>query len=294
MGGEELVWQVGNDAAGIGALRERLVAVRPERVVLEATGGLERAVAAELGAAGLPVVVVNPRQVRDFARATGRLAKTDVIDAGLLARFGEVIQPDVRPLPDAHMQELRGLVVRRRQVVDMLTMERNRVPQATRGVRRHVQRHIAVLQRQLAVLNRELARLLQASPVWRARDKLLRSVPGVGNVTASLLVAELPELGRLNRKQIAALVGVAPHNRDSGSYRGKRSVWGGRAPVRASLYMATLVATRHNAVIKSFYARLCEAGKPKKVALTACMRKLLTILNSMMCTQSEWKPTTAP
>ena len=240
------------------------------------------------------MVVVNPRQVRDFARATGRLAKTDVIDAGLLARFGEVIQPDVRPLPDAHMQELRGLVVRRRQVVDMLTMERNRVPQATRGVRRHVQRHIAVLQRQLAVLNRELARLLQASPVWRARDKLLRSVPGVGNVTASLLVAELPELGRLNRKQIAALVGVAPHNRDSGSYRGKRSVWGGRAPVRASLYMATLVATRHNAVIKSFYARLCEAGKPKKVALTACMRKLLTILNSMMCTQSEWKPTTAP
>ena len=294
IGAEGAVWQVGNDAAGIGALRERLGELRPERVVLEATGGLERVVVGELEVAGLPVVLVNPRQVRDFARATGRLAKTDVIDAGMLARYGEAVQPEVRPLPDADMQALRGLVVRRRQVVEMLTAERNHMAQATPWVRRRVARHIAVLQRQVVAVDRELARLIQANPVWHARDELLRSVPGVGNVTARLLVANLPELGQLNRKQIAALVGVAPHNRDSGSYRGQRSVWGGRAPVRAGLYMATLVATRHNAVIKAFYARLCAAGKPKKVALTACMRKLLTILNSMLHTQSTWQPTTAP
>ena len=294
VGGEGKAWQVENDAAGIGALRERLVELEPVGIVLEATGGLERALVAALGAAELPVSVVNPRQVRDFARATGRLAKTDVIDAGLLARFGEALKPEVRPLPDAQTQALRGMVARRRQVVEMLTAERNRVPQATPWVRRQLQRHIAGLRRQLAALDREVATLIQASPVWRARDNLLRSVPGIGTVTASLLVAALPELGRLNRKQIAALVGVAPHNRDSGSYRGKRSVWGGRAPVRASLYMAALVATRFNPVIKTFYARLCAAGKPKKVALTACMRKLLTILNRMLHTQSPWNPATAP
>ena len=290
IGAEGAVWQVGNDAAGIGALRERLAVLAPERIVVEATGGLERAVVRGLDITGLPVVVVNPRQVRDFARATGRLAKTDVIDARVLAWFGEALQPAVRLLPDAQAEALREVVTRRRQVVEMLTVERNHMVQATSLVRRQVKGHIAGLQRQLVTLDRELARLIQANPVWRARDELLRSVPGVGNVTARLLVANLPELGRLNRKQIAALVGVAPHNRDSGSYRGKRSVWGGRAPVRAGLYMATLVATRHNAVIRAFYARLCAAGKPKKVALTACMRKLLTILNSMLHTQSPWKP----
>ena len=294
IGAEGAVWQVGNDAAGIGALRERLAVLAPERIVVEATGGLERAVVRGLDITGLPVVVVNPRQVRDFARATGRLAKTDVIDARVLAWFGEALQPAVRLLPDAQAEALREVVTRRRQVVEMLTVERNHMVQATSLVRRQVKGHIAGLQRQLVTLDRELARLIQANPVWRARDELLRSVPGVGNVTARLFVANLPELGRLNRKQIAALVGVAPHNRDSGSYRGKRSVWGGRAPVRAGLYMATLVATRHNAVIRAFYARLCAAGKPKKVALTACMRKLLTILNSMLHTQSPWKPATAP
>ena len=207
VGGEGKAWQVGNDAAGIGALRERLVELEPVGIVLEATGGLERALVAALGAAELPVSVVNPRQVRDFARATGRLAKTDVIDAGLLARFGEALKPEVRPLPDAQTQALRGMVARRRQVVEMLTAERNRVPQATPWVRRQLQRHIAGLRRQLAALDREVATLIQASPVWRARDNLLRSVPGIGTVTASLLVAALPELGRLNRKQIAALVG---------------------------------------------------------------------------------------
>ena len=292
--GEGEVWRVGNDTAGVREVVERLGALEPQGIVLEATGGLESAVVAELTAVALPVSVVNPRQVRDFARATGRLAKTDVIDAGMLARYGEAVQPEVRSLPDADMQALRGLVVRRRQVVDMLTAERNHMAQATPWVRRRVARHIAVLQRQLVAVDRELARLIQANPVWRARDELLRSVPGVGNVTARLLVANLPELGQLNRKQIAALVGVAPHNRDSGSYRGKRSVWGGRAPVRAGLYMATLVATRRNAVIRAFYARLCAAGKPKKVALTACMRKLLTILNRMLRSQSPWNPTTAP
>ena len=294
IGAEGAVWQVGNEAAGIRALRERLAVLAPERIVVEATGGLERAVVRGLDITGLPVVVVNPRQVRDFARATGRLAKTDVIDARVLAWFGEALQPAVRPLPDAQAEALREVVTRRRQVVEMLTVERNHMVQATSLVRRQVKGHIAGLQRQLVTLDRELARLIQANPVWRARDELLRSVPGVGNVTARLLVANLPELGRLNRKQIAALVGVAPHNRDSGSYRGKRSVWGGRAPVRAGLYMATLVATRHNAVIRAFYARLCAAGKPKKVALTACMRKLLTILNSTLHTQSPWKPATAP
>ncbi len=289
-GGAE--WQVGNDAAGIRALGERLAVVAPERIVVEATGGLERAVVRGLAKTGLPVVVVNPRQVRDFARATGRLAKTDVIDARVLAWFGKALQPAVRLRPDAQAEALRAVVTRRRQVVEMLTMERNRVGQATALVRRQVKGHIAGLQRQLVALDRALAQLLQANPVWRARDTLLRSVPGIGPVTASMLVAALPELGRLNRKQIAALVGVAPHNRDSGSFRGKRSVWGGRAAVRTCLYMATLVATRRNSVIQHFYARLCAAGKPKKVALIACMRKLLTILNRMLYTNSPWQPAT--
>ena len=294
VGAQGEVWHVKNDGVGIAMLRQRLETLAPERVVLEATGGLERAVAAALAAAGLPVSVVNPRQVRDFARAAGRLAKTDVIDAQLLSRFGAVMQPPVRPLPDARTQALREVVTRRRRVVTMLTAERNYLAQATRWVRRQVKRSIVGLQRQLEALDRELKRLIQASLVWRAQAQLLSGVPGVGAVTVACLLAELPELGTLNRKQIAALVGVAPHNRDSGNYRGKRSVWGGRAPVRASLYMAALVATRYNAVIKPFYARLCEAGKPKKVALTACMRKLLTILNCMLRTQSPWNPTTAP
>ncbi len=294
VGAEGEMWHVGNDVVGIAVLRERLVALAPARVVLEATGGLERGLVAALDAAGLSVSVVNPRQVRHFARAAGRLAKTDVIDAQMLARFGKVMQPPVRPLPDAQTQALREVVTRRRRVVTMLTAERNYLAHATRWVRRQVKQSIAGLQRQLEALDRELKRLIQASLVWRAQAHLLSSVPGVGAVTATCLLAELPELGTLNRKQIAALVGVAPHNRDSGNYRGKRSVWGGRAPVRASLYMATLVATRYNAVIKAFYVRLCAAGKPKKVALTACMRKLLTTLNHMLRTQSPWKPVTSP
>ena len=292
IGPESEVWQAGNDAAGIREVVERLGELQPERIVVEATGGLERAVAAGLADAELPVVVENPRQVRDFARATGRLAKTDTIDAGMLARYGEALQPAVRELPDAQMQELRGLVVRRRQVVKLLTAERNHLAQATPWARRQAKRLMGVLQRQLAAVDEELLRMIQARREWRAQYVVLRSVPGIGPVTASLLVAALPELGKLNRKQIAALVGVAPHNRDSGSYRGKRSVWGGRASVRTCLYMATLVATQRNSVIQRFYARLCAAGKPKKVALVACMRKLLTILNHMLHTNSTWQPAT--
>ena len=297
VGVEGEVWQVRNDAVGIRELVARLGELQPERIVVEATGGLERAVVMGLDAARLPVVVENPRQVRDFARATGRLAKTDTIDAGMLARYGEALQPEMRELPDGQLQELRGLVVRRRQLVKLLTVERNHLAQAaavqsqaTPWVRQRVKRLMGVAQRQLAEVDRELVRLIQARREWRAQYTMLRSVPGIGPVTASMLVAALPELGRINRKQIAALVGVAPHNRDSGSYRGKRSVWGGRAAVRTCLYMATLVATRRNSVIQRFYARLCAAGKPKKVALVACMRKLLTILNHMLHTNSPWQP----
>lgn len=292
--GQEQVWQVANDAAGIAELGERLVACAPQGVVVEATGSLHHAAVAALAAAGLPVSVVNPRQVREFARATGRLAKTDAIDAQMLARLGEALKPEVRPLPDAKTQELRALVARRRQLVQLLTAERNRLSQATARVLDSHHSLIAWLRQERDTLEQALADFIQSHSVWRTCNTLLGGVPGVGAVTVSVLLAELPELGTLNRKQIAALVGVAPHNRDSGNFRGRRSVWGGRATVRATLYMAALAATRCNPVIKSFYARLRAAGKPKKVALTACMRKLLTILNHMLRTESPWNPATNP
>ncbi len=285
------VWQVPNDLEGYSTLRDRLTTLSPTLVVMEATGGIEAAVAGELATAEMPVAVVNPRQVRDFARSTGRLAKTDAIDAVMLARFGEAVKPEVRPLPGEDEQELRGLVARRRQIVGMITSERNRLPKATRRVRFQIEEHIAWLEGKLGGLNEEIDRFIQSSPLWRAKDDLLESVPGVGPVASSVLLAQLPELGTLNRRQIASLVGVAPHNRDSGRFQGKRTVWGGRASVRAALYMATLVATRFNPVIKAFYTRLCEAGKPKKVALTASMRKLLTILNVIVRDQTYWDPT---
>ena len=285
------VWEVSNNAEGTSALSKRVEALSPALIVLEASGGYESEVVGELAAAGLPVVVVNPRQTREFARATGRLAKTDSIDAMMLARFGQAVKPPVRELPGKSAKELRGLVSRRRQIVGMMAAERNRRPKATAYVQRQIEQHISWLRAQLNDLDKDLGALIKASPMWRVKDDLLRSVPGVGPVASSVLLVELPELGRLNRKQIAALVGVAPFNRDSGSFRGKRSVWGGRAQVRSTLYMATLVAIRFNPVIKSFYTRLCEAGKPKKVALTACMRKLLTILNIMVRDQAPWDPT---
>ena len=281
--------QVNNSEEGISQLVGRLTQLQPTLIVLEATGGYQAAVVAALGLAKLSVAVVNPRQVRDFAKAAGRLAKTDALDAEILARFGEVMKPAPRPLLDEETIALEALVARRRQVVGMITAERNRLAQSHKSLRAGIKSHINFLQRELQDINRDLDAALRKSPLWREQEDLLRSVPGVGRVMSTTLLAELPELGKLNRKQIAALVGVAPLNRDSGTFRGKRSIWGGRASVRAALYMAALVASRHNPTIRSFYQRLCAAGKAKKVALTACMRKLLTMLNAMMQTGSSWR-----
>jgi transposase len=258
-------------------------------IVLEASGGWELAAVAALAAAKLPVAVVNPRQVHDFAKAVGQLAKTDRLDAQILARFGEAVRPEPRPLADADAQALAALLARRRQVIGMRTAERQRLGTALPTVRPRIEAHLAWLEQELAELDDDLGRRLRQSPLWRERAELLRSVPGVGPVVALSLVAELPELGQLDRKRIAALVGLAPLARDSGTLRGKRLVWGGRGRVRAALYMATLVATRFNPVIRQFYERLLKAGKAKKVALTACMHKLLLILNAIVRANAPWR-----
>jgi transposase len=286
---EAVAWTASNDAEGIAAAVARLTSLAPRLIVLEATGGYERAVVAALAVAGLPTVVANPRQVRDFAKATGQLAKTDDLDADLLALFADRVRPTPRPLPDAVVQQLDALMTRRRQLLDMLTAERNRLEHAVGPIRRSVVDHIRWLERRVTAVDRDLDDTIARSPVWRAKEDLLRSMPGVGPVVSRTLLADVPELGHLNRKQIAALIGVAPLARDSGTRRGKRMVWGGRAPVRAVLYMGALVATRRNPVIRAFYRRLLAAGKPKKVALIACMRKLLTILNAMMRTSTTWQ-----
>ncbi len=283
------IWAVANDAVGIEDLVTRLRAVAPAGIVLEATGGLEAAVAAALAAAGLPVAVVNPRQARDFAKATGQLAKTDVLDARMLARFAEAIRPQVRPLPGAEQRRLAALVARRRQVVEMLVAERQRLARALPAVRARVAAHVAWLEAELAGLDGELADAIQASPLWRARDDLLRSVPGVGPVLSRTLLAALPELGHLDRKQIAALVGVAPLTRESGRLRGRRGIWGGRAEVRRVLYMAAVVAVRCNPTIRAFHERLVVAGKRPKVALVACMHKLLLILDAIVRSGEPWR-----
>ena len=282
-------WAVPNDAGGVVTLVERLQALHPTLIVLEATGGLERAATAALATAGLPVVVVNPRQARDFARATGQLAKTDALDARALAHFADVIRPTPRPLPDAQTQELRALLGRRQQLIVMRTAEQNRLAGTNAYLTQDIEAHIAWLNARLATLANDLETLLRASPVWREHDDLLQSAPGIGPVCARTLLLELPELGTLTRQQIAALVGVAPLNCDSGTLRGRRTIWGGRAHVRTVLYMGTLVATRYNPRIKAFYERLLAAGKIKKVALTACMRKFLTILNAMLKHRTPWQ-----
>jgi len=281
-------WSVPNREEGVRQLVSHLRELSPALVVLEATGGQELPVVAALATAGLPVVVVNPRQVRNFAKATGRLAKTDTLDAQVLARFGEAVRPTPRPLPDAEAQALQSLLARRRQVVGMVTAEKNRLGAALPSVRKRIQGHITWLQQELADLDKELGDALRQSPLWREKEALLRSVPGVGRILSLTLLAQLPELGNLNRRQIAALAGVAPLNRDSGTLRGRRTVWGGRASVRAALYMAALVGTQRNPLLRGFYQHLCAAGKPKKVALTACMRKLLTILNAMVKHNTPW------
>ncbi len=267
-------WEVSYDDAGVRQLVSRLKALEPVMVLLEASGGLELPLVAALATEELPVVVVNPRQVRDFARATGKLAKTDSLDAAVLAHFAEVVRPPARPLRDAETQALNSLAARRHQVMTMLVSEKNRLSIATVAVRPRIEAHIAWLERELADLDEGLRQTLRQSPVWREKDDLLRTAPGVGEQLSLTLLAYLPELGTLNRRQVAALVGVAPFNRDSGTLRGKRTVWGGRARIRAALYMGALGGSRFNPVIRDFYQRLLAAGKPKKLALTACMRKL--------------------
>jgi transposase len=283
-------WSANNDEEGITQVVKRLKSLRPRLVVLEATGGMETALVGVAATARLPVVVVNPRQVRDFAKSVGALAKTDAIDARVLARFAEAVRPEVRPLKDKEASQLSALIARRRQLVEMLTSEKNRLGTAPEAIHPSIEEHIEWLEQRLTDINGKLKKAIKKSPVWRAKEQLLRTAPGVGPVLSATLVAGLPELGTLNRKRIAALVGVAPFNRDSGTYRGKRCIWGGRGSIRAVLYMGTLAATRFNPVIRAFYLRLCAAGKEQKVALTACMRKLLTILNAMAKTGTPWQP----
>lgn len=287
-GGEE--WREEHTPDGISGLVSKLESRGVDLVVMESTGGLETALVGELAGEGIGVAVVNPRQVRDFARAVGQLAKTDALDARVLAHFGEATQPEPRPLAEPETQQLQALVARRRQLVGMLTAEHNRLRRASRTVRPGIQRHIAWLEQEREDLDQDMGGFLQESPLWRVKEQLLRSVPGVGPVLTTTLLANLPELGSLDRRRIAALVGVAPFNRDSGLWRGRRSIWGGRSVVRSALYMATLVATRYNPVIQRYYQRLLEAGKTKKVALTACARKLLTILNAMIKHGQPWNP----
>ena len=285
-------WTITYDEAEVQELVSHLKTLEPALVLLEATGGLELPIVVALATAALPVVVVNPRQVRDFAKATGTLAKTDALDAAVLAHFADAVRPDVRPLKDAETQVLASLVARRHQVVAMLVSEKNRLRRAVSAVRPRVEAHIAWLEQELEDLDEGLRQTLRQSPLWREKDDLLRTVPGVGEQLSLTLLAYLPELGTLDRRQVAALVGVAPFNRDSGTLRGKRTVWGGRARIRAALYMGALVASQYNPVIRDFYRRLLAAGKPKKLALTACMRKLLVTLNSMLKHRSTWRDLT--
>lgn len=282
-------WQVPNDEAGAAEVTARVRALQPVLLVCEATGGFERSAVAALAAAGVPVVVANPRQVRDFARSTGQLAKTDRLDAGILALFAERVRPTPRPLGDAALQLLDALLTRRRQLLEMLVAEKNRLGFAPPPLHRGIRQHIRWLERQLDDVTGEVARAIEASPVWRATDDLLQSAPGVGPVVSATLLGELPELGTLTHKQIAALVGVAPLARDSGQWRGKRMVYGGRAPVRTALFLAALCGRRWNPQLKAFYERLIARGKPKKVALIACARKLLTILNAMVRDNVRWR-----
>ncbi|MGE3538317.1 MAG: IS110 family transposase [Candidatus Tectimicrobiota bacterium] len=282
-------WAVPNDARGVATLVDQLQVRHPLLIVLEATGGLERAVTSALAAAGLPVVVVNPRQVRDFARATGQLAKTDALDARALAHCADVIRPTPRPLPDAQTQALRALLGRRQRLIGMRTAEQNRLAGTSGRLAQDIEAHIAWLNARIATRDNDLETMLRASPLWRENDDLLQRVPDIGPVCARTFLLELPELGTLTRQQSAALVGVAPLNCARGTLRGRRTMWGGRAHVRTVLDMGTLVATRFNPQIKAFYQRLLAAGKLKKVALTACMHKLLTILNAMLKHRKAWQ-----
>jgi len=289
----EITWKFSNELKGWQDLAKRLAILKPQLIAIEASGGFEQPLVAELYGEKLPVAVVNPTRVRSFAKASGQLAKTDKLDAKIIAQFAQALHPKVRPLRSPDEERLNALVTRRRQIIQMITAEKNRRSTAHNSMNIRIQQHIAWLETDLKALDKEIGAIIQHSPEWKEKENILRSVPGVGPVTTSTLLAELPELGSRNRQQIAALVGVAPLNRDSGKMRGKRRVFGGRAPVRSALYMATLVATRSNPIIRRFYERLLAQGKEKKVALTACMRKLLVILNSMLRHHRVWCPITA-
>ena len=290
IGEQGLFWNVANDEKGIAQLVERMKEVQPQLIVLESTGGLELPVMAELYACKIPVALVNPGRVREFARSIGLLAKTDKLDARLLARFAEAVRPPVTHMPDEQEQHLIALVTRRRQLIEMLVAEQNRLNTVRLSLRENLEKHIIWLRQALKDLDQEIQEFIQQSPIWKDKQDLLQSVPGVGPVTACTLLAELPELGTLDRKRIAALVGVAPFNDDSGHRRGKRRVKGGRSSVRNVLYMAALSASKFNPILNRFYQSMIKRGKEKKVALIACMRKLLTFLNAILRDQKQWNP----
>ena len=281
---------VPNTSKGHDELCKRLRPFKPKLLVVEATGGMGLDAVIALCDAGIVVAIVNPRHVRDFAKACGQLAKTDCIDAAILADFADKIRPEPRPMPSEETRALDALITRRRQLVDMLAVEKNRLTTARKAMKKDILRHLAFLEKAIGQMDNDLQKSVEDSPIWRVNDDILQSVPGVGPTCATTLMAQLPELGMLDRKKIAALVGVAPLNRDSGYKTGRRIIWGGRAPVRAVLYMSTLVATRHNPVIRTHYEHLINQGKLRKVAMTACMRKLLTLLNAMIRDQSRWQP----
>ena len=281
------------DDKGISQVVKCLVALAPTLIVMEATGGLEMRLAGELAAKTLPVAIINPRQARDFAKATGQLAKTDLVDAAILAAFARAIRPTVRQIKDADTRDLDDLVTRRRQLVDMRVQETLRMGTASKVQKKSLAAHITWLDKRITDLDDDLTRRLRASDIWKTKDDLLRGIPGVGAVTSLTMLAKCPELGQLNRREIAALTGVAPLAKDSGKYRGKRFVWGGRADVRAVLYMATVSAIRFNSAIKAVAERLKQAGKPTKVVIVACMRKLLTIMNAIIKNNVPWHPKSA-
>jgi transposase len=289
IGSESL--RFGNEAEGISELTARVRAMAVDLVVMEATGGYEMQAATALAGAELRLAVVNPRQVRDFAKATGRLAKSDRIDAHVIAAFGAAVEPQIVSLPDEQMRELQRLIARRSQLVGMRVQEANRLPLMTGAVRKQIKAHIAWLDKAIGKVNTDLTARLRTSHAWREKDELYRSLKGVGPITSGTLMTALPELGRLDRRSIAALVGVAPFNRDSGTFRGRRAIWGGRAQLRHVLYMAATTAIRSNPVIKDFYQQLTARGKPHKVAMVACMHKMVTILNAMARTNTPWTPT---
>jgi len=282
-------WQSSNDESGIQSLVEQLTSLKPALIVLEATGGLEIPLASALAEDRLPVAVVNPRQARDFAKATGQLAKTDTIDAQVLAHFAAAVRPEVREIKNQETRELADLVARRRQLVDMLATEKKRLRQVSKTIGKSIKAHIKWLQECISETDKDISKILKKSATWRDNDQIIQSVPGAGPILSVNLLANVPELGKLNQKQIAALIGLAPINRDSGTFRGRRSIWGGRSNVRSILYMAAVSAMNHNPVIREFYQRLTEKGKPFKVAITACMRKLLTIINTMVKTKTLWQ-----